>query len=72
MNILSIFKLFTTLLQMWSDYVTKKKIEAEIAKEAQDEIDKQVIIAQSARDDAYKLPVDDDEFNRDNKKDSAM
>jgi len=72
MNILSIFKLFTTLLQMWSDYVTKKKIEAEIAKEAQDEIDKKIIIAQSARDDALLLPVDEDEFNRDTKKDSTM
>jgi len=65
MNILSIFKLFTTLLQMWSDYVTKKKIEAEIAKEAQDEIDKQIVIAQSARDDAYKLPESTDKNNRD-------
>jgi len=72
MNILSIFKLFTTLLQMWSDYVTKKKIEGEIIAESEELKNEQIIIAQSARDDALLLPVDEDEFNRDNKKDNSV
>jgi len=72
MSFLQIFKIIATILVKLSEYLKERKIREQIAKEAQDEIDKQIIIAQSARDDAYKLPVDEDEFNRDNKKDSAM
>jgi len=65
MSFLQIFKLFATILVKLSEYLKERKIREQIAKEAQDEIDKQVVIAQSARDDAYKLPESTDKNNRD-------
>jgi len=71
MNILTILKLFATLFEKWNEYMQRKKIEGEIIAESEKVKDAQIIIAQSARDDALLLPIDEDEFNRD-KKDSNL
>ena len=71
MNILAILKLIATLLTKWSDYVTKKKIKDELIAESEISTNEKIIIANSARDDALLLPVDEDEFNRD-KKDNTL
>jgi hypothetical protein len=65
MNILSIFKVLALILEKWSDYVTKKRIEAEIIAESEKHKDEQIVIANSARDDASKLQESADPHNRD-------
>jgi len=66
MNLLTIFKLLATLLTKWGEYVTKKKIEAELIKESEKVKNENIAIAQSVRDDAHKLQESTDPNNRDN------
>jgi len=72
MNILTILKLFATLFEKWNEYMQRKKIEGEIIAESEKAANEQILIANTARNDALLLPVDEDEFNRDTKKDNSL
>jgi len=72
MQFLTIFKLLATILTKVAEYMQRKKIEGEIIAESEKVKDEQIVIARTARDDALLLPVDEDEFNRDNKKDNSV
>jgi len=65
MSFLQIFKLFATILVKLSEYLKERKIREQIAKEAQDEIDKKVVIANQERNDAKNYSEDIDKNNRD-------
>jgi hypothetical protein len=65
MNILSFLKIFTTLLNVWHDYVTKKRIKAEIELENQKVQNEQVNIANDICAHANELPESTDKYNRD-------